>query len=200
MLMPGEKVLVAVSGGPDSVALLHALWSIRNNLKITLHVAHLNHSFRGIESDKDAEYVRTLAENLSIPCTVEKVDVPKIQETLRISAEQAARLIRHEFLENIAERIGASRIALGHTADDQVETVLMNIIRGTGIDGLAGMPAVRGKIIRPLIGVRRKDVVAYIQEVGLEPRIDETNLLPIYTSEPYSPATPSGFARVQSRC
>ncbi|MCL6518469.1 MAG: tRNA lysidine(34) synthetase TilS [Armatimonadetes bacterium] len=181
MLLPGEKVLVAVSGGPDSVALLHALWTVRDELSISLHVAHLNHSFRGEESDKDEEYVRSLAANLLIPCSVEKVDVPKIQKTLRISAEQAARLVRYEFLENTAEKIGASRIALGHTADDQVETVLMNIIRGTGVDGLVGMPPVRGKIIRPLISVRRKDVNAYIQEAGLQPRIDETNLLPIYT-------------------
>ena len=181
MTAPGETVLVAVSGGPDSVALVHALWSVREELGITLYVAHLNHSFRGEESDNDAKFVWSLASSLSIPCVIEKVDVPRMRQMLRLSAESAARLVRYEFLENTAEKIGAARIALGHTADDQVETVLMNIIRGSGTDGLAGMPPVRGKIIRPLLGVRRTDVASYLQEQGLSARIDETNLLPHFT-------------------
>ena len=181
MMKSGEKVLVAVSGGPDSVALLYALWSLRDELGITLHVAHLNHSFRGEASDKDAEYVRELAANIGVPCTVEKIDVPEIQKTLRLSAEEAARLVRYEFLERVATDVHADKIALGHTADDQTETVLLNLLRGTGIDGLSGMPPVRGKIIRPLIDVRRSEVEEYIKQYDLHPRIDETNLLPTYT-------------------
>ena len=191
MLKPGDRVLVAVSGGPDSVALLHALYSLRDELGITLHAAHLNHSFRGKESDADAEYVAQLAGNLGVPCTVEKIDVPEIQRTLRLSPEEAARLVRYEFLERVADEIAprqrasrslgrANRIAVGHTADDQVETVLLNILRGAGIDGLSGMPPVRGRIIRPLIETRRSVVEEYVERQGLHPRIDATNLLATY--------------------
>ena len=191
MISPGDKVLAAVSGGPDSVALLHALWSLRDELGIGLHVAHLNHSFRGKESDQDAEYVSQLAENLGVGFTVEKVDVPEIQRTLRLSPEEAARLVRYEFLERVADEIAprqrasrsvgrANRIAVGHTADDQVETVFLNILRGTGIDGLSGMPPVRGRIIRPLIEIRRSVVEEYVERHNLHPRIDATNLLATY--------------------
>lgn len=180
MVRRGEKVLVAVSGGPDSVALLHALWSTREELGIALHVAHLNHSFRGEESDKDAAYVCELAANLGLECTVEKVDVPQIRNALRLSAEEAARMVRYDFLDKVAEEISADRIALGHTADDQVETVLMNLLRGAGLGGLRGMPPVRGKIIRPLIRVRRSEVEDYVETHGLQPRIDVTNLLPTF--------------------
>lgn len=181
MINPGDKVVVAVSGGPDSVALLHVLWSVRDELGITLHVAHLNHSFRGEASDQDAEYVRGLAESLGVPSTIEKVDVPQIQRTLRLSPEEAARLVRYEFLDRVADDVGASKIALGHTADDQVETVLMCILRGTGIDGLRGMPPVRDQIIRPLIEVRRAEIEGYLRENRLQARVDETNLLPTFT-------------------
>ncbi|HUV06036.1 MAG TPA: tRNA lysidine(34) synthetase TilS [Armatimonadota bacterium] len=181
MVEKGEKVLVAVSGGPDSVALLHALWSVRNELGISLHVAHLNHSFRGRESDLDAEYVCGLAANLSLDWTVEKIDVPQIQRSLRLSPEEAARLVRYEFLERVAADVHADRIALAHTADDQVETVLLNVLRGTGVDGLSGMPPVRGKIIRPLISIRRSEVEDYVERNSLHPRVDATNLLPMYT-------------------
>ena len=181
MMETGDRVLCAVSGGPDSVALLHALWSVRDELGISLHVAHLNHCFRGAESDADAEYVRELASNIGLDCSVESIDVPELQKVLRLSTEEAARLVRYEFLERVASEVGASRIAVGHTADDQVETVLLNLLRGTGIDGLSGMPPVRGKIIRPLIEVRRSEVEAYVERHGLHPRIDATNLVAEYT-------------------
>ena len=180
MISAGDKVLVAVSGGPDSVALLHALWSLSDQIGISLHAAHLNHSFRGKESDADAEYVCRLAGNIGIECTVEKVDVPEIQRTLRLSPEEAARLVRYEFLERVADEVGANRIAVGHTADDQVETVFLNILRGAGIDGLSGMPPVRGVIIRPLIETRRAVVEEYVEQHNLRPRIDATNLLATY--------------------
>lgn len=163
------------------MALVHALWSLRDELGISLHVAHLNHSFRGAESDKDAEYVRELASSLGLESTIEKVDVPQIRKTLRLSAEEAARLVRYDFLDRLATDIHTDRIVLGHTADDQVETVLLNLLRGTGVDGLSGMPPVRGKLIRPLISTRRSEIEYYIEEHGLHPRIDETNLLPAYT-------------------
>ncbi len=181
MLARGDKVLVAVSGGPDSVALLHALWSLRDDLGISLSVAHLNHSFRGADSDADAQYVRELAGSLGLAAAIETVDVPEIQRTLHMSAEEAARMVRYDFLERTASGVGANNIALGHTADDQVETVLLNLIRGAGLDGLSGMPPVRGKFVRPLINIRRSQVEEYNDAHGLHPRTDVTNLQPIYT-------------------
>ena len=181
MIEKGDRVLVAVSGGPDSVALLHALWSLRDDLDIDLHVAHLNHSFRGEESDSDAKYVADLSGNLGLPFTVEKIDIPHIQKALRLSAEEAARLVRHDFLDRTADQVGATKIALGHTADDQVETVLLNLLRGTGIDGLSGMPPVRDRLIRPLISVKRSQVEEYVAQNDLHPRTDITNLQPEYT-------------------
>lgn len=181
MMEAGDRAIVAVSGGPDSVALLHALLTAREDLGITLHIAHLNHCFRGAESDADAEYVRQFASNIGVESSVERIDVPEIQKVLRLSTEEAARLVRYEFLERVADEVGANRIAVGHTADDQVETVLLNLLRGSGIDGLAGMPPVRGKIVRPLIETRRSEVEAYCERHGLHPRTDATNLVAEYT-------------------
>lgn len=181
MIRSGDRVLVAVSGGPDSVALLHALWSIQDQTGIKLHVAHLNHSFRAEESDRDAEYVRELSSRLGVSCTVEKIDVPTVQRSLRVSPEEAARLVRYEFLERAADSVGADRIAIGHTSDDQVETVLLNLLRGTGVDGLAGMPPVRGQIVRPFIETSRAEVERYVAEQDLRPMVDSTNLQPRYT-------------------
>ena len=181
MICSGERVLAAVSGGPDSVALLHSLFSVRERMGISLLVAHLNHSFRGLESDADADFVRSLADDLGLECIVEKIDVPKIRAVLRLSEEEAARMVRYEFLERTAEDVKANRIAVGHTADDQAETVLLNLLRGTGVDGLSGMPPVRGKLIRPLIDIRRLEVLQYIEEKGLKSRIDATNYISTYS-------------------
>jgi len=181
MIEPQDTVLVAVSGGPDSITLLHALKTLADELQISLHAAHLNHGIRGKESDEDAEYVELFSKNIGVPCTVEKIDVPQIRRVTGLSEEEAARLMRYEFLERKADEIGANRIAVGHTADDQVETVWLNLIRGAGLDGLAGMPSVRGRIIRPLIEVRRSEIEVYVELHGLRPRVDFTNLLPSYT-------------------
>lgn len=181
MIEPQDTVLVAVSGGPDSITLLHALKTLEDELQIGLHAAHLNHGIRGKESDEDAEYVQVFSKNIGVLCTVEKIDVPQIRRVTGLSEEEAARLMRYEFLERKADEIGANRIALGHTADDQVETVWLNLIRGAGLDGLAGMPSVRGRIIRPLIEVRRSEIESYVELHELHPRVDFTNLLPSYT-------------------
>ena len=181
MIESGGRVLVAVSGGPDSVVLLHGLFTLRDDLGVELHVAHMNHSIRGEESDKDAEYVRELSAKMGLGFTVEKADIPQIRKTLHLSEEEAARLVRYEFLERTAAVVGAKYIAVAHTADDQVETVLINLLRGSGLDGISGMPLVRGLIVRPLINVRRSEVERYVELHDLHPRTDLTNLQPKYT-------------------
>ncbi len=175
LLAPGDKVLVAVSGGPDSVVLLHALHTCSNRLGITLHVAHLNHGIRAEASDLDEEFVRSLAQEFGLPVTVERMDVPALRQQMRMGMEEAARDLRYEFLQRSAREIGAQKIAVGHNADDRVESVLFNIIRGTGIDGLGSIRPVRGNIVRPLIDTPRSEIEAYIDENALPFRIDESN-------------------------
>ncbi|MBI4638822.1 MAG: tRNA lysidine(34) synthetase TilS [Candidatus Rokubacteria bacterium] len=169
MLAGGETVLVAVSGGADSVALLHLLVTLRPAWRLTLHVLHVDHRLRA-DSARDAEFVRSLGLRLGVPVDVTAVEVPAGG-----SLEAAARAARHAALEACAERIGAGRIALGHTADDQAETVLMRVLSGAGLRGLAGIPAVRGRIIRPLLETRHAALVAELTRAGLAWLEDPSN-------------------------
>jgi tRNA(Ile)-lysidine synthase len=134
-----ELVVVGVSGGADSVCLLHVLAKWRKRLGIRLHIAHLNHQLRGVESEADAEYVSNLAGSLGIPSTIDRQDVAAYRAKKNCSIEEAARELRYAFLARVAREVGARRIATGHTKDDQVETILMHILRGTGITGLCGL-------------------------------------------------------------
>jgi tRNA(Ile)-lysidine synthase len=176
LISPGERVAVGVSGGPDSVALLHILHELSAELRIELHVAHLNHGLRGAEADEDSQYVLELADSLRLSATVEKRDVAAMARDGGMSLEHAARVARYEFLEKAADACGASKIAVGHTSDDQVETVLLHLLRGAGPEGLAGMPPARGRIIRPLFDAARQDVEDYCASKGLAPRLDSSNL------------------------
>jgi len=169
MLAGGEAVLVAVSGGADSTALLHLLGGLAPEWHLRLHVLHVDHQLRA-GSAGDADFVRALGRRLSVP-----VEVATVEVTARASLEEAARQARYAALEAEADRIGAHRIALGHTADDQAETVLMRLLEGAGVRGLAGIPAVRGRIIRPLLAVRRRDLVARLERAGLAWIEDPTN-------------------------
>lgn len=175
MFRAGDKVLAAVSGGPDSVAMLHALHTCSDEFGITLHIAHLNHQLRGEQSDLDERFVRDLAHQFGVPATVERVDVASVRRQMKAGEEEAAREVRYRFLRHAAADVGAGKIAVGHTADDRAETVLLNIIRGTGIDGLASIRPIRGNIVRPLIDTYRTEIEAYIKERGLPFRIDESN-------------------------
>ncbi|AEG13854.1 tRNA(Ile)-lysidine synthase [Desulfofundulus kuznetsovii DSM 6115] len=181
MISPGDKVLVGVSGGPDSVALLHLLWRMKEELQISLAVAHLNHMFRGEEARADARLVEGLAKSLGLPVHVEEFDVPAYRERTGLSAQDAARRVRYRFFEEVARRTGASRVALGHHADDQAETILFNFLRGTGLAGLKGIPPVRGKYIRPLLDIRRREIEDYCREHSLPVREDASNKKTIYT-------------------
>lgn len=183
MFQRGERVVVAVSGGPDSVCLLHLLLELSPQWDLSLRVAHLNHGLRP-EADGEEEFVRRLAKDLSLPFSSRKV---KVKEMLRRgeSLEEGARRIRYEFLKEVAEEVGARKIALGHTADDLVETVLFNIARGSGLEGLRGIPPLRREgefvFVRPLISIWREEIEAYLKGRGLEYVIDPSNLLPVFS-------------------
>ncbi|WP_166510808.1 tRNA lysidine(34) synthetase TilS [Desulfallas thermosapovorans] len=177
MITPGETVVVGVSGGPDSMALLHILCRLRDTLKIKLVVAHLNHCFRGAEADADARFVEDTARRLQLPAFVEARDVPAYIEGRGISPQVAAREVRYNFLDEVAVKTGASRVVLGHHADDQAETILLHILRGTGAGGLKGMLPVRDDFyIRPLLAVRRRDIEEYCRRHNLPTRMDSSNM------------------------
>ena len=179
LFMPGDRVLVAVSGGPDSLSLLHALWSEQEaHALATVEAAHLDHELRGNESAAEAAWVTAWCAERGIPCHVGQADVAKLARERKVGKQQAARLARYAFLEEVAAKIGATKIATGHTQDDQVETVLMNVLRGTGLDGLRGIPERRGLFVRPLLDVSRAEIEAYCAAYGLEPRRDPSNLSP----------------------
>jgi len=181
MTAPGDRVLVGVSGGPDSVCLLSVLHALSADLGISLHVAHLDHRFRGRESADEAVFVEGLAKRLGLPATIERFDVPAFCRERGLSPQAGAREVRYAFFARTADKAGAARIATGHTADDQAETFLMRLLRGAGMSGLSAIPAVRGNIIRPLLDATREEVVAHLKAEGLEFRTDPSNLKPLYT-------------------
>ena len=163
MLAGGETVLVGVSGGADSVALLHALLALRPHLGLTLHVLHVNHALRA-EADSEAAFVESLGLRWGVPVMVERVHVGAEPGE---SLEAQARRQRYAAFAKQARALGASRVALGHTADDQAETVLMRLLEGAGPRGLAGIPPVRSCFIRPLIEIRRREIEAELEGAGL---------------------------------
>lgn len=181
MLSPGDRVIVAVSGGPDSVCLLRVLHALARDLDLTLHVAHLDHRFRGEESAAEARFVEGLAKDLDLSAACESRDVPAYCAERGLSAQAGAREVRYTFLRQIAKASGSQRIALGHTANDQAETLLMRLVRGAGISGLSAIPPVREDIIRPLIGITRDDVLEYLKALGQDFVTDPSNKKPMYT-------------------
>jgi tRNA(Ile)-lysidine synthase len=179
LFAPGDRVLVAVSGGPDSLCLLHALWSEREARGLGgVEAAHLDHGLRGGESAGEAAWVAAWCAARGIPCHVGRADVAGLARERKRSKQEAARAARYAFLKKTAAQIGATKIATGHTRDDQVETVLMNVLRGTGLDGLRGIPVRRGLFVRPLLDVSRAEIEDYCAAHGLEPRRDPSNLSP----------------------
>ncbi len=173
----GQTVTVALSGGADSVALLYGLKRLEQELDITVKSAHLNHLIRGDEATRDEEFVKKLCNELCIPLICESCDVPLFARENGLSLEAAAREKRYEFLNRINEGV----IATAHTANDNLETVLLNLTRGTALDGLCGIPVKRDNIVRPIISVTRDSVEAYCKKHGLSFVTDSTNLSNDYT-------------------
>jgi tRNA(Ile)-lysidine synthase len=174
----GAPILIALSGGADSVALTHALWRIRadrDSPRCTLAAAHLNHRLRGTESDRDERFVRELCRRMEIELIAERVATPIASSNL----EERARDLRYEFLNRTADRVGASLIALAHHGDDQAETVILRLLRGSGAAGLAAMDEFGpGRIVRPMLALRREEILSYLDAIGAACVSDSTNQSP----------------------
>ena len=180
MIAECDAVLIGISGGIDSITLLYSLYFLSDKLKCSLIVAHANHGLRGEQSDREAEFVRKIADELKLPFVIEKIDVLGYMGEKGLSKQAAARELRYDFFERAAKNTSANKIALGHNADDQAETVLMKLLRGSGASGIAGMRAVRDKIIRPLIEIKRDEITEFVKEKRLRYVEDPSNLEPYY--------------------
>ncbi len=181
LLQPGQKVLVAVSGGPDSVALLSVLHALSPAWDLSLTVVHCHYGLRGRESDADARFVTTLCRRLAIPCLVAPLSVTQRGPGLTSSLQERAREARYRLFRKLAADLRAERVALGHNADDQAETVLLRMLRGAGLRGLAGMPHIRERFfVRPLLSISRQEILSYLKTAQLSYRTDSSNAKPIY--------------------
>lgn len=184
MLKHNDRVVVAVSGGPDSVALVYLLNRLKKEWRLYLHIAHLNHMLRKDEADRDSLFVSNLAQKLGLALTSEQIKVKDFAKKMKLSVEEAARKVRYDFFLKVARKNYASKIALGHNNDDQAETVLMRFLRGSGISGLRGIPAKRRLedclIIRPLIEIRRKQILRFLSLKNIPYRSDSSNLKSLY--------------------
>ena len=181
MIEKEDKIVIGVSGGPDSISLLNILNSLKEKMNIKIYVAHINHMIRK-EADEETEYVRRFCEKIGVEFFAKRIKVEEEAKRRKIGTEEAGRNIRYEFFEEIALKVGANKIATAHNSNDNAETVLMNIIRGTSISGLKGIEKVRdGKFIRPIIECNRREIEEYCKKEKLNPRYDKTNYENIYT-------------------
>ncbi len=180
LIKSGDKIVVAISGGPDSVSLIHLLHRLKSRLGIELYGAHLNHNIRGIDAQMDARYVLNLCEELNIICFIKSADVESYGKKNQLTSEQAGRILRYEFFDEVLKKVEADKIAVAHNKNDQGETVLMRLLRGTGMQGLTAIQYQRDNIIRPLLDVHRKEIEKYCDHHNLMPRTDLSNLTSIY--------------------
>ena len=181
MIEQGDNVIVAVSGGADSVCLLHLLAEMRASLDMTLQVVHVHHGLRGREADRDAAFVEDMAEKMGIFCQVIHRNVAEYANVHGMSVEEAGREIRYQILEDEAASWGKAKIAVAHHKEDQAETILHHLFRGSGVKGMSGMSVVRGAVIRPLLCVGRREILEYLEERGISHCEDSTNGSSDYT-------------------
>ncbi|MGL6106368.1 tRNA lysidine(34) synthetase TilS [Romboutsia sp.] len=178
----GDKIVIGVSGGPDSICLLHILNRLKEKFDIEIYAAHLNHQLRGIEAQKDALYVSQICEEMGVTYFIKSIDVAKYCNENSLSIEEGARKLRYEMFDEIRLKTNSNKIAIGHNLNDQAETILMRVMRGTGLQGLRGIEYIRDNgIIRPLLDINRTEIENYCEENDLNPRIDKSNLESIYT-------------------
>jgi len=181
MLSPGDTIVVGVSGGADSTALLSVLCSVKEKFDLCLHIAHINHKLRGDEANRDSDYVRSLSQKHGLPFHLLECDVAAKAKELGISEEAAGREVRYNFFNEILSKNGGTKIAVAHNKGDSTETTLINLIRGSSLNGLKGICAVNGNIIRPLIECDRESIEEYLAEKSIPFMTDSTNGENIYT-------------------
>lgn len=181
LINEGDKIVIGVSGGPDSICLLHLLNNLKDTLKITIYVAHINHSIREV-ADMETKYVQDFCRKIGVECFVKKEDILSLAKKQKKGTEEVGRQVRYSFFDEVLEKTNSNKIATAHNSNDRAETVILNILRGSGISGLKGIEAIRDqKYIRPLINTDRESIEKYCEENNLEPKIDETNKENIYT-------------------
>ena len=180
LLNKNDKIIVACSGGPDSLTLLNILLKMRAEFNLELIAAHFNHMLRGIEADEDEAFVEKFAQMNNIEFCSKSLDIKEYCHNNKLSLEEGARIARYQFLRDMAKKYQASKIAVGHNKDDQAETVLINLLRGSGSSGIAGISAKSCDIIRPLLSITRVEIEKYCKSEGLEQRIVKSNLEPCY--------------------
>lgn len=178
----GDKIVVGVSGGPDSMCLLNLLNELKSELEIDLAVAHINHMLRGEDADADEEYVKRFCNRIGIQVFSKRIDILNFAKDRGMSTETAGREVRYRYFEEVMNKLNFNKVATAHNANDQVETILMRIMRGTGLEGLTGIPVKReDKFIRPILFLQREEIEKYCSDNELEPRIDESNLERTYS-------------------
>ena len=182
LIESGDKLVLGVSGGPDSIAMLNILHEIchSNSEPMALVVAHINHMIRE-EANDDEEFVRKFCKNKNIEFYFKRINVKELANNMKIGTEEAGRIARYEFFDEVMKKTGANKIAIAHNKNDNVETIIMNAMRGTGISGLKGIEAKRDNFIRPLIECDRQEIEDYCEKEQLKPRIDKTNFENEYT-------------------
>ena len=180
LISPKDKIVLGVSGGPDSLFMLDILNKLKKELDIELVVAHINHKIR-IEADEEEEFVKRFCEKIGVEFYSKRIEVEKYANNNKIGLEEAGRKVRYEFFEEVCNKTGANKIAVAHNKNDKVETMIMHMLRGSGISGLQGIQPKANKIIRPIIEIERKDIEKYCEEQNLEPRIDKSNQDNTYT-------------------
>lgn len=177
----GDNIVIGVSGGPDSICLLHVLNQLKEEIGFNIYVAHVNHMIRE-EADEETKYVEEFCKNLGVECFVKKIDVIDVSKKEKMGTEETGRKIRYEFFDEVLEKTNSNKVATAHNNNDKVETVIMNILRGSGPTGLKGIEPIRdGKYIRPLIETERSEIEEYCEKNNLNPKIDKSNNDNLYT-------------------
>ena len=175
-----DKIVLGVSGGPDSLFMLNILNELKEELDIELIVAHINHMIRA-EADEEEQFVKEFCKKINVKFYSKRIEVEKYANNNKIGLEEAGRKIRYEFFEEILQKDNANKIAVAHNKNDKVETIIMHLLRGSGVSGLQGIQAKTNKIIRPIIEIERKDIEKYCEDQKLDPRIDKSNFDNTYT-------------------
>lgn len=180
MIDPNDKIVMGVSGGPDSLCMMDILYNLKERFNLKLYVVHVNHMIRGEEAKRDAQFVEYMCSKLKLPFFLFEKEVKKIAREMGYSEEEAGRYVRYQAFEDVLREVKGNKIAVAHNKNDVVETVFLNLIRGSGIAGLIGIKPVNGNIIRPLIEIEREEIERYLKEKGLKPVVDFTNYEDLY--------------------